>query len=141
MYKTCTYVNDDSLSGCTDINLLGSGDVQVSQVCLQLAIGGLQVKDSLHPSRNMSCCGGSCLCALTETETKTSQQLTCATESSKSSGSAPLSFAIFFRAENMLACALGVQVKGTYKADRADQACSVSGPLGLLKPPDGIGYP
>ena len=37
-------MDDDGVFGGSDVNLLGAGDVQVTQVCLEVLVGGLQVK-------------------------------------------------------------------------------------------------
>lgn len=42
-------MDDDGLaSGALDVNLLGSSDVQVAQVGLQLLVGSLEVEQSLQ---------------------------------------------------------------------------------------------
>ena len=41
-------MDDDSFSGGIDINFFGPCDVQISEVALELLIGGFQVKEGLQ---------------------------------------------------------------------------------------------
>lgn len=41
-------MDDDGVFGRGDINQLCAGDVQVSQVCLEVLVGGLQVEKGLE---------------------------------------------------------------------------------------------
>lgn len=48
LQQAVRHVDDDSLAGATvDIDLLGTSDVEVTQVTLELGIGSLKVKKGL----------------------------------------------------------------------------------------------
>lgn len=52
--QTATHMDDDGLAGAaSNIDLLGGGDVEVTQVSLELCVGGLQVEESLHTIKNI----------------------------------------------------------------------------------------
>ncbi len=81
-----------------NVNLLGGGDVQIAQVCLQLRVGGLQIEEGLRVRRRES--AAQSMRAPLPSRTPVllavfSALCTWATDSSNSSGAAPFSLTIF----------------------------------------------